>query len=210
MNSQRRIPFGALVAVLLALCLAAGAALWSIGIPPAGTATGGAPLAGAPIGGPFELVDQDGRTVTDKDFAGRYRLIYFGYTYCPDVCPVDVQKMAQGLRAFEAKDAARAAKVQPIFVTVDPARDTPAVVKEFVAAFHPRLVGLTGSEAQVDGAMKAYRIYAQKQGAEGAADYLMDHSTMIYLMGPNGEPISFFGRDASPDKIAADLATYVS
>src|SRR4051812_3830736 len=103
-----------------------------------------APLAGARIGGPFALTDQDGRAVTDRDFAGRYRLMYFGYTYCPDVCPVDLQKLMSGYRKLEGSDPQLAAKVAPIFVSVDPDRDKPAVLKQYVAAFHPRLIGLTG------------------------------------------------------------------
>lgn len=210
MNRRRRIPFVPLLAVLFALCVAATAALWWVGREgEAGPALSDAPLAGAPIGGPFALVDQDGRPVTDKDFDGRYRLIYFGYTYCPDVCPTDVQKMAQGLKLFEEKQPAIAARVQPIFVTVDPERDTPEVVKSFVSAFHPRLVGLTGTPTQVKDAMAAYRIYAAKRGDAAATDYLMDHSAMIYLMGPKGEPISFFAQDATPATIAAELARYV-
>src|SRR6185369_14158786 len=102
-----------------------------------------APLKGARIGGPFALVDQNGRTVRDSDFAGRYRLVYFGYSYCPDVCPTDLQSIGQAMRQFEKSDPGRAAEVQPIFITVDPERDTPPVLKAYVAAFHPRLIGLT-------------------------------------------------------------------
>src|SRR3954452_21542461 len=102
------------------------------------------PLAGAAVGGPFTLVDQNGRTVTDRDFAGRYRIVYFGFAHCPDVCPTDLQKIGEGLSRFEKKDPERGARVQPIFITVDPERDRPAELKPWVAAFHPRLVGLTG------------------------------------------------------------------
>jgi protein SCO1/2 len=166
------------------------------------------PLAGSAIGGPFTLTDQDGRTRTDKDFEGKYRLMYFGYTFCPDVCPTDAQKLAQGLRAFEKKDAARAARVQPIFVTIDPARDTPPVIKEWTAAFHPRLIGLTGTQAQIDGVLKTFRVYAQKAGGNGP-NYLMDHSAMIYLFGPHGEPIDFVSQDAPADEVTAKLDRYV-
>ena len=168
------------------------------------------PLAGAAIGGPFRLVDQDGNTRTNASFNGRYRLIYFGYTYCPDICPTDVQKMSQGLRLFEARDPARAARVQPLMVTIDPERDTPAVMKQFVRAFHPRLIGLTGSPAEIKDTLSRFAIYSSRQGSKGATDYLMDHSAVMYLMGPQGEPISFFARDATPEQIAADLATYVA
>ena len=107
------------------------------------------PLEGARIGGPFTLTDQNGRKVSDTSFPGKYKLIYFGYTFCPDVCPVDLQLIGRGLAAFEKSDPARAAKVQPIFITTDPERDTPPVLKEYVAAFHPRLIGLTGTPQQI-------------------------------------------------------------
>ena len=114
------------------------------------------PLKGAAIGGPFALTDQDGRSVTERDFAGRYRIMYFGFTHCPDVCPTDLAVIGQALRRFEKSDPARAARVTPIFVSVDPERDSPAVLKEYVAAFHPRLVGLTGTPRQVADAVKRY------------------------------------------------------
>ena len=101
------------------------------------------PLAGARIGGPFALTDQDGKTVRDTDFAGRYRIVYFGYTYCPDVCPTDMAKIGQAMHQLDKQAPRTAAKVVPIFITVDPERDTPAAIKQFVANFHPRIVGLT-------------------------------------------------------------------
>lgn len=168
------------------------------------------PLVGSSVGGPFSLVDQDGKVRTGTSFKGSYRLMYFGYTYCPDVCPTDVQKMSQALRLFEASDPARASRVQPIMVTIDPERDTPAVMKQFVAAFHPRLVGLTGTTPQVKEALSRFAIYAQRQGPDKAASYLMDHSAMLYLMGPGGEPITFFARHATPAQIAAELTDYAS
>lgn len=166
------------------------------------------PLAGSGVGGPFALVDQDGRAVTDRTYAGRWRLMYFGYTFCPDVCPVDVQKLAQGLKAFAATAPDRAAKVVGIFVTVDPARDTPSAMKTFVRAFSPTLIGLSGSIAQVDAAAKAYKIYVQR-GAPSPSGYTVDHSATIYLMDPDNRPVSFLDHDATPAKIAAELATYV-
>ncbi|HEX8413905.1 MAG TPA: SCO family protein, partial [Sphingomicrobium sp.] len=107
------------------------------------------PLAGARIGVPFALTDGKGRTVRDTDFAGKYRIVYFGYTYCPDVCPTDSQHIGAALRLLEQRDPALAARIVPIFISVDPARDTPQVVGKFVAAFHPRMVGLTGSAAAI-------------------------------------------------------------
>lgn len=210
MNSPaptRRIPFLLLAGGLLLLCLFGGALLWQA----RGGSAGGAdrpPLAGADIGGPFALVDEDGRAVTDKDFAGKWRLIYFGYTFCPDVCPTDMQALAQGFRAFEAAAPDRAATVQPIFVTIDPARDTPAVVKTFTDAFHPRFLGLTGSPAQVDTALKAYRVYANR-GEGDAENYLMDHSAIAYLMGPDGAPVSFVSQGVKPSEVTAELSKWV-
>ena len=168
-----------------------------------------APLAGAKIGGPFSLTDQNGATVSDKQFAGKYRLVYFGYTYCPDVCPTTLQQLMGGFARFEAKAADRAAKVQPIFITVDPARDTPAVMKSYVAAFHPRLIGLTGSEAQVAEVAKEFAVYYKRRPAEGASGYLMDHSSAPMLFGPDGAPIALIPADEGPDAVVGTLDQWV-
>jgi protein SCO1/2 len=168
-----------------------------------------APLAGAKIGGPFTLTDQNGVTVSDKQFAGKYRLVYFGYTYCPDVCPTTLQQLMGGFAKFEAKAPARAAKVQPIFITVDPARDTPAVMKSYVAAFSPRLTGLTGSEAQVAEVAKAFAVYYKRRPAEGASGYLMDHSSAPMLFGPDGAPIALIPADEGPDAVVGTLDQWV-
>lgn len=169
-------------------------------------ATGDPPLAGARIGGPFALTDQDGRTVRDSDFAGKYRLVYFGYTFCPDVCPTDMQHVGQGLRILEKSDPALAAKVVPIFITVDPARDTPAVLKQFVSSFHPRMVGLTGSQAAIDAVAKEFAIVHEAQPrAPGASGYLVDHSRQTYLMSPEGKPLALVRSDVSGDAVAEDV-----
>ncbi len=167
------------------------------------------PLEGAAIGGPFTLTDQNGQRVSDRDFAGKYRIVYFGFTYCPDVCPVDLQLIGQALRQFETSDPARAAKVQPIFISVDPERDTPAVLKDYVAAFHPRLIGLTGSPAEITAAAKAHGVYYAKQGADGAKDYLVDHSRVALLFAPDGKPIAILSHDKGADAIAAELDRWV-
>lgn len=166
-----------------------------------------APLEGARIGGPFTLTDQDGKTVKDSDFAGQYRIIYFGYSYCPDVCPVDLQNIAQGLARFEKQQPERAKAIQPIFITIDPKRDTPAVLKQYVSAFHPRLIGLTGTPEQIKMLADAYLVMYQAQKPEGqdATGYLVDHSRQAYLMGPKGEPIALLPYDGSPDDIAAEI-----
>ncbi|QMW22393.1 SCO family protein [Sandaracinobacteroides saxicola] len=204
MNS--RLPRLPLILLAAALLLLGGLwALRSMNPPvPAGN------LAGASIGGPFTLVDGDGRTVTSATFDGRYRLMYFGYTFCPDVCPVDTAKLAAGYKAFETAEPKRAAQVQPMFVTVDPARDTPAVVKAFAAAFHPRLLGLSGSPEQVAAALKTFRVYANKVPGSAPDAYLVDHLAVFYLFGPKGEPIAFqVGKEATPETVAAMLKTYV-
>jgi len=167
------------------------------------------PLAGARIGGPFTMTDQTGRTRTDRDFAGRWRIVYFGYTYCPDVCPVDVANLVAGWRAFAKSDAARAAKIAPIFVTVDPARDTIDVLKRFTAAFDPGLVGLRGTAEQTAAITRAYGVAYQlgKPNAEGG--YLVDHSRAAYLMDPQGQPVMLLSQEAKPDVIAEELAKWV-
>ncbi len=166
------------------------------------------PLEGAAIGGPFTLQDKAGSTVRWQDFAGKYRIVYFGYTFCPDACPLDVQKMMQGFARFEKQSPQLAAQVQPIFITIDPARDTPAVVGEFAAAFSPRLLGLTGTPQQIAAAAKGFAAYYAK-GKETAGGYLMDHSRVAYLMGRKGEPIAMLPVDKDPDAVAAELAKWV-
>jgi len=167
------------------------------------------PLEGATLGGAFSLTSHQGRRVAEADFAGRYRLVYFGFTFCPDVCPVDLQTIGAGLRRFERDHPGRAARVQPIFITVDPARDTPEVLARYVAAFHPRLVGLTGTEDEVDAVARAYGASRQvgEPGRGGA--YLVDHSRMAVLYGPEGQPIAIVPHDRGPDGVAAELDRWV-
>lgn len=167
------------------------------------------PLAGAAIGGPFTLVDQNGRTVRDTDFVGKYRMVYFGYTHCPDVCPADLATMSQALALFEKQDPSRAARVQPIFVTVDPARDTSAELKTFLASFHPRFIGLTGSPAEIADAEKKFVIYARKGDVQPGGGYAMDHSRQIVLQGPNGKPLALLPDDQGPQGMADELARWV-
>ncbi len=168
-----------------------------------------APLDGVRIGGPFRLIDQNRTPRSDRDFAGRYRIMYFGYTFCPDVCPTDLQTIGAGLRLFEAEDAKRAAEVVPIFVTVDPKRDTPAVLKAYTAAFHPRMVGLTGSSEAIASASKAYGVTAdiEKPNAEGA--YLVAHSRFAILMDPAGKPVVLLPAEKTPRDVAADLDRWI-
>lgn len=167
------------------------------------------PLEGARIGAPFTLVDQDGHRRRDSDFAGRYRIVYFGYTFCPDVCPVDVQTIGAALRAFEAKDAARARRVVPIFITVDPARDTPPVLKAFVSAFHPRMIGLTGDPAELKRVEQGYGVSAQADKPNAEGGYMVAHSRLTFLMDPAGKPVALLPADKTPAEVAAELDRWV-
>lgn len=166
------------------------------------------PLAGASIGGPFTLTSHEGRRVSDTDFTGKYRLVYFGFSYCPDVCPVDLQAIGAGLRQFEGSDPERAAKVQPLFITTDPARDTPQVLRDYVAAFHPRLIGLTGTEEEIAQTAREFGVFYSKSG-DDPETYLVNHSRMAMLFGPEGEPIAIVPHDQGPEGVAAELDRWV-
>ncbi len=172
-------------------------------------ATSQPPLAGARIGGPFTLTDQNGRTRSDRDFAGKYRIMYFGYTFCPDVCPADVARLVAGYHAFAQMDPARGARVVPVFVTVDPERDTPDALKSFTSAFDPALVGLTGTPAQIAAVTKAYAVMVQIDKKPGDPNYLVDHSRVAFLMDPQGGPVALLSQDAKPDVIAGELSKWV-
>lgn len=167
------------------------------------------PLAGAKLGGPFTLTSQTGARVSDTQFAGKYRLIYFGYSYCPDICPVDLQKLMQALKLLEKDAPATAAKIQPIFITVDPARDTPQVLAQYVAAFHPRLIGLTGTEQEIAAVAKEYGVYYSKAPGGTKDGYLVDHARQTMLFGPEGEPMVLIAQEGTPQEIAAELARWV-
>lgn len=189
MPSRQKVIF-ALVILVIALITGLGA-LWLTGSLPRGPIGTGTAL----VGGPFTLTDHNGKRVTDQDFRGKYMLIFFGFTFCPDVCPSELQVMSAALDELgPAGD-----KIQPVFITVDPLRDTPEAMKVYVSNFHPRLVGLTGSPEDIAAVAKAYRVYyAKAKGTEDKPDYLMDHSTILYLMGPDGKFVKHFtyGTDA--------------
>jgi protein SCO1 len=183
---------GLLVAVLL---MGAGGFFWLTG------ATGG-----AEIGGPFTLVNDSGETVTNQEFRGKYMLVYFGYTYCPDVCPTTLNSIAQAMDRLGTK----ANQLQPIFITVDPQRDTPRVMKQYVSAFSPSIIGLTGTPAQIAAVAKEYRVYYEKHvTGPGPNDYSMDHSSIIYLMGPDGKFIAPIAAGDSGPEMAKDIAKLV-
>lgn len=157
---------------------------------------------GPAIGGPFTLTDQNGNRVTDKDVIDRLSLVYFGYTYCPDVCPLDTYRNAEAVDIL----AERSIEVKPVMVTIDPERDTPEVMKAFVEYLHDDMVGLTGSAEEIKAAIKAYRVYAAKNG--DGEDYLMDHSTSTYLMAPEIGILEFFGREYTPNQMADAIACF--
>ncbi len=167
------------------------------------------PLAGAKIGGDFTLTHKTGKTVKWADFAGRWRIVYFGFTYCPDACPLDMTVLMQGFNDYAKTDAALASQIQPIFITIDPARDTPARVGEFAAAFSPRLLGLTGTPAQVDQAAKAFAAYYGKGRTLPDGQYLMDHSRIAYLMDRDGKPVAMLPLDQGRGAVKAELAKWV-
>lgn len=196
-NKQALVPYLLLVAAL------AGGLLWYEGshVPGLGTVvTSGQ----ADVGGPFTLIDQAGHVRSDRDFRGRYMLIYFGYSFCPDVCPTTLGVIGD---ALDKLGAARA-KIVPIFITIDPERDTPKVLAEYVKAFGPDFVGLTGTPGQLKAVEKLYRVYAVKRVIDPAhpeRGYAMDHSSVIYLMGPDGKMVSVYDEAISPDDLAKDI-----
>jgi protein SCO1/2 len=167
-------------------------------------------LDGARIGAPFTLIDQDGKTVHWDDFKGKYRLVYFGYTYCPDVCPLDLRNIMAGFRQLEKSDPAKAAKVQPIMISVDPTRDTPAVMKTYVSAFHPRLIGLTGPVDEIEKVKKAFVVVANKEGDQKATqDYLVSHTRTPFFFDPEGKPIALVPIDEGSGQTEAQSAAAV-
>lgn len=163
------------------------------------------PMAGLNIGGPFSLTNHLGEDVTEKDFAGQYKLIYFGFTYCPAICPTELQKISRVVSAFEKNHAEAAKTIQPLFITIDPERDRVPVMKEYVRLFHPRLVGLTGTVPQIDFVKKSYRIFAAKVEDETMNDYTMDHSSFIYLMGPENDLVAMYRMSDTADDIYNDV-----
>jgi protein SCO1 len=188
-----------------AVCMAAACSE----APAPGPSPDGVDLRGASIGGDFTLTSHTGEEVRWGDFSGQYRLVYFGFTYCPDICPTDIQRISQGLAQFEKSDAALAAKVQPIFITVDPERDNPDVMAEFVGNFHPRLIGLTGTVEEIEAAKKAFGASASKDAADSSGNYNVSHTTFTYLFAPDGAPLGIIPTDKGAAGVAAELAQWV-
>lgn len=197
--------FAIAAAALVAVGLGAGAYVTMSGASSYSECGGGLATGGATIGGPFTLVNQDGETVTDAEVITRPTLVYFGYTYCPDVCPVDVAVMAQAASILEESGA----PVNTAFISIDPTRDTPEVVGDFTELMHPDMIGLTGSEEQVAAAAKAYKVYYQKAGDDDPEYYLMDHSAFIYLMAPKEGFLQVYRRGETPEGIAENVGCFV-
>ena len=159
------------------------------------------------VGGPFTLTDQEGRTRTEADFRGKLMLVNFGFTNCPDICPLGLQLMTD---VMEMLGPQADEKVQPVFITVDPARDTPAVMKDYVAHFSDRMVGLTGTKEQIAAAAKAYRVYYKVHGDPATnPNYAVDHSGFIYLMGRDGKFLTHFTHDTPPGKMADAIRNHL-
>jgi len=156
------------------------------------------------IGGPFNLIDQSGKPITDQDMKGRPFLVFFGYTHCPDICPTTLFEMSEVLHAL-GKDADR---INALFITVDPERDTPAVMKDYLSSFDPHLRGATGNAKAIDAVERAYRVYAKKVPTKDG-DYSMDHTALVYLMDKQGHFVAPFKLDRKPAEVAADLRRYL-
>lgn len=199
--------FRPLLCLIAPLSLAIAAC--SAGSEPVGPSPDGVDLRGSEIGGEFTLTSDEGKDVSWSDFDGQYRLVYFGFAYCPDICPTDVGRFSQGLSSFEQENPELGAKVQPIFVTIDPERDTPEVVGEFIDNFHPRLIGLTGTPEQIAKVAEDFGVVAIKGEETAEGGYLMEHSTFTYLFGPQGEPLGIVPTDKGPAGVAAELERWV-
>lgn len=176
-------------------------------------ATEAPPLEGARLGGAFRLTGESGRPLTERDFAGQYRIMYFGFASCPDICPTDLAVIGRALKRFEAAHPRRAAKVTPVFVSVDGGRDTPDVLRTYTDAFHPKLIGATGTKAELDAVTKAYGVYYAIEPGATPADTRVDHSNVATLFGPDGKPLAILptsGPGSSAEAVAAELDRWVA
>jgi protein SCO1/2 len=189
----------ALIPYLLLAASVAGGFLWhqSEAVPRLGRTIVSGQIA---VGGPYALTDQDGRPRSSTDFQGKYQLIYFGYTFCPDVCPTTLAIMAAAMDKLGPAQE----RIVPIFITIDPARDKPEILKKYLAAFGPRFVGLTGTPDEIAKVEKEYRVFAKKTPMPDG-NYSLDHSSVIYLLGPDGKLAAFYDEEASPDDLAKSL-----
>jgi cytochrome oxidase Cu insertion factor (SCO1/SenC/PrrC family) len=192
-----------ITSALIIMALVAFVALRGQGVGAGLTAPG---IVAENFGGPFTLTDYAGHTVTDKDFSGRYRLIYFGFTYCPAICPTELAKISQTMKLL-GDDAD---KITPMFITIDPERDTPDVVAKYVTMFDPRFVGLTGTPEQIKQVAGEYKIYFAKVEDPALTDYTMDHSSFIYFMDPDDNLLAIYRADDTAEKMATEIAPHLT
>ncbi len=182
--------------ILCGIAVLALAAMWSVKPQPLADDN----VAGVTLGGAFTLTDHNGNRVTEHQWPGQYLLVYFGFTHCPDICPTGLSKITEALNALPPETAA---KIQPLLITVDPARDDVNTLKTYVALFHPRLVGLTGSQAEIEHVKKLWRVYAEKQGND--KDYMVNHSGFSYLMNPDGSTAAIFAHETTPEEMTEKI-----
>lgn len=161
------------------------------------------------IGGDFNLLDENNKRRSNEEFLGKYMLVYFGFTHCPDICPAELEKMASCLKVLDADPDVGPDKIQPIFITVDPKRDTVANIKSYTQEFHKRILALTGSHEEIKNVTKAYRVYFSIPD-DAEEDYLVDHSIIIYLMGPDGKFVKFFGQMTPVEEMISEIKQTLS
>jgi len=199
---------------ILALLVTVSVAYWGVHVrnskltpPPSGSVSSTSQTPSTVIGGPFSLTDHNGRAVTQQDFRGKFMLVMFGYTYCPDVCPTQLSTASDAIDAL----GEHGASVIPIFITIDPERDTAAHLKEYVSYFHPSMIALTGTPEQIKSVAKAYRVYYAKvqENKDDPEDYLMDHSALIYLMGPDGKFLAHFSHGTDAETMATRIREFL-
>jgi len=207
--AQPRSAFALRIFGLGLTILAVGLTIWLLTRPEPGNNRPVTASGEVLIGGPFELVDQQGQTRRDSDFRGRHMLVYFGYTYCPDICPTSLMAMTQALDILGRADSGLAEEVVPLFITIDPERDTVQALAAYAPNFHANLVALTGTAEQVAAAAEAYRVYYAKAETGEASEYLMDHSSFIYLMDPEGRYLAHFPHSATAESIAKSLKAHI-
>lgn len=164
-------------------------------------------LGTAAIGGSYELIDFDGKTRTDKDFLGQWILLYFGFTHCPDICPDEIEKLVKVVDKIDADK--ELPNLQPVFITVDPSRDTPKAMKQYCEEFSPKIIGLTGSKEKIDEACKNYRVYYSKGPEDEDGDYIVDHTIIAYLLNPKGEFVEYFGKNKTYDTLVYEIKEYM-
>jgi protein SCO1/2 len=194
-----------LVLSVFALIIGGGIAFWQVSQEQASTVSSvqkHTAMPGVQIGGAYELVDHNGQMRTDKDFLGRYKLIYFGFTYCPAICPTELQKISAVMAQLPLETAAQ---IQPLFITIDPQRDTVAVMNDYISLFDERLIGLTGTPEQIESVKKTYRVYAKAVQEDGMTDYTMDHSSYIYFMSPDDQLLGMYRMQDDVDYVTTDV-----